>query len=358
MQEEGAKMRGLSRGVRAAALAATGALVLAACGSDSDTATEEEVVVEETASGSALSDIRVAAVIKDEANPFFGTIAEGMRDAAAEYGIDLVVEYAPTLNDEVGQANKVDTLAGQGFDCFVVIPISSNNLNQSLGKVAQQGVPIVNIDSPVDAAGLEAAGGKVTAFIGTDNYKGGVEGGKKMKELLGDGATVGLIAGLAGNVTSNARIDGFKEGAAGLTFEGPVNADWDTAKALDAAKAMLAKNPNITGFFAANDTMAQGVAQAVAESGKDIKVMGVDGIEAILQDIKSGKVTGSVSQYPWVMGKLGVESCIVAVQGGTVTEFVESPAIVVTSENIDTAISGFPKPPGEYTNPFPAQIKK
>jgi len=86
--------------------------------------------------------------------------------------------------------------------------------------------------------------------------------------------------------------------------------------------------------------------------------MGVDGIEAILQDIKGGKVTGSVSQYPWVMGKLGVEACIVAAQGGTVTEFVESPAIVVTSENIDTAISGFPKPPGEYTNPFPAQIQK
>lgn len=350
-------MTGLSRSVRVAALAATGALVLAACGSSSDDATEE-VVVEETAAGSDLSGIRVAAVIKDEANPFFGTIAEGMRAAAAEYGIELVVEYAPTLNDEAGQANKVDTLAGQGFDCFVVIPISSNNLNQSLGKVAQQGLPIVNIDSPVDAAGLEAAGGKVTAFVGTDNYKGGVEGGKAMKALLGDGATVGLIAGLAGNVTSGARIDGFKEGAAGLKFEGPVAADWDTPKALDAAKAMLAKNPNITGFFAANDTMAQGIGQAVAESGKDIKVMGVDGIEPILQDIKSGKVTASVSQYPWVMGKLGVEACIVAVQGGTVTEFVESPAIVVTSENIDTALSGFPKPPGDYTNPFPAQIKK
>ena len=350
-------MRGISKGVRLAAMAGAGALLLAACGSDSDTATEE-VVVEEAAAGSGLSDIRVAAVIKDEANPFFGTIAEGMKEAAAEYGIDLVVEYAPTLNDEVGQANKVDTLAGQDFDCFVVIPISSNNLSQSLGKVAQQGIPIVNIDSPVDAASLEAAGGKVTAFVGTDNYKAGVEGGKKMKALVGDGATVGLIAGLAGNVTSNARIDGFKEGAAGLTFEGPVNADWDTAKALDAAKAMLAKNPNITAFFAANDTMAQGIAQAVAESGKDIKVMGVDGIEAILQDIQGGKVTGSVSQYPWVMGKLGVEACIVAAQGGTVTEFVESPAIVVTSENIDTAISGFPKPPGEYTNPFPAQIQK
>jgi ribose transport system substrate-binding protein len=347
------------------AATAAGAMILAGCSSDSgDSATEstetttEEVEVTEESTGGSLSDIRVAAVIKDEANPFFGTIAEGMRDAASEYGIDLVVEYAPTLNDEVGQANKLDTLAGQGFDCFVVIPISSNNLNQSLGRITQQGLPVVNIDSAVDADGLAAAGGAITAFVGTDNYQAGVNGGQKMKEIMGDGATVGLIAGLAGNVTSNARIDGFKEGAAGLNFVGPVNADWDTAKALDAAKAMLASNPEITGFFAANDTMAQGIAQAVAESGQDIKVMGVDGIEPILQDIQAGKVTASVSQYPWVMGKLGVEACIVSAQGGTVTEFVESPAIVVTADNVGEAISGFPKPPGDYTNPFPAQIKR
>ena len=360
----------MARRHRAAGLlaaAAAGALILSACSSGSEeaateeTATEEAVVEEtmtEEAPAGGLSDIKVAAVIKDEANPFFGTIAQGMQDAAAEWGVDLTVEYAPTTNDEVGQADKLNALAGQDYDCFVVIPISSNNLNQGLGQVSQAGVPIVNIDSPVDAEGLAAAGGKVTAFVGTDNYQAGVKGGQKMVELIGEGKQIGLIAGLAGNVTSNARIEGFQEGAAGSTFVGPVNADWETAKALDAAKAMIAANPDIAGIFAANDTMAQGIAQAVAESGKDIKVMGVDGIEPILADIEAGKVTGSVSQYPWVMGKLGVEACIVAAQGGTVTEFVESPAVVVTADNVGEALSNFPKPPGTFDSPFAAEIQK
>jgi len=332
------------------AAVAVGALVLSACSSGSDDASTE--------AAGGLSDIRVAAVIKDEANPFFGTIAQGMQDAAAEWGVDLTVEYAPTTNDEVGQADKLNALAGQDYDCFVIIPISSNNLNQGLGQISQAGTPIVNIDSPVDADGLAAAGGKITAFVGTDNYQAGVKGGQKMIEVIGEGKEIGLIAGLAGNVTSNARIEGFQEGAAGSTFVGPVNADWETAKALDAAKAMIAANPNIAGIFAANDTMAQGIAQAVAESGKDIKVMGVDGIEPILADIDAGKVTGSVSQYPWVMGKLGVEACIVAAQGGTVTEFVESPAVVVTADNVADAISNFPKPPGAFDSPFASQIKQ
>lgn len=340
-----------SRHIGALAVLASGALVLAACGGSSD----------DNGGGDAkpLSEIKVAGVVKGLDNPFFITIKDGMEAAAAEYGIQLTVEAAPGLNDETGQANKLDTLAGQGFDCFVVIPISSNNLNQGLGKVSSQGIPIVNIDSPVDAAGLEAAGGKITAFVGTDNTAAGAKGGAVMKEVLGDGATVGLVAGLAGNVTSNERIDGFQEGAAGLTFDGPNNADWDTTKALDTANAMLASNPDISGFFAANDQMAQGIAQAVEQAGRsDIKVMGVDGIEAILADIAAGKVYGSVSQYPYVMGLLGVQACIVAAQGGTVPEFVESPAVVITPDNVDKAIADFPLPPESYPNPFAALIKQ
>jgi len=341
-----------SRHVGALAVLASGALVLAACGGSSD---------DNGGGGDAkpLSEIKVAGVVKGLDNPFFITIKDGMEAAAAEYGIQLTVEAAPGLNDETGQANKLDTLAGQGFDCFVVIPISSNNLTQGLGKISQQGIPIVNIDSPVDPAGLEAAGGKINAFVGTDNTAAGAKGGAVMKEVLGEDATVGLVAGLAGNVTSNERIDGFQEGAAGMTFDGPINADWDTTKALDAANAMLASNPDISGFFAANDQMAQGIAQAVEQAGRsDIRVMGVDGIEAILADIAAGKVYGSVSQYPYVMGLLGVEACIVAAQGGTVPEFVESPAVVITPDNVDKAIADFPLPPEAYENPFATLIQR
>lgn len=347
----------LSRRMGALAVLATGALVLAACGGSSDDS--GSATADPTGDAKPLSEIKVAGIVKGLDNPFFITIKDGMEAAAAEYGVQLTVEAAPGLNDETGQANKLDTLAGQGFDCFVVIPISSNNLTQGLGKLAQQGTPIVNIDSPVDPAGLEAAGGKITAFVGTDNTAAGAKGGEVLKAALGDSATVGLVAGLAGNVTSNERVDGFQSGAAGLTFEGPVNADWDTTKALDAAKAMLAKNPDINGFFAANDQMAQGIAQAVEQSGRDdILTMGVDGIEAILTDIAAGKVYGSVSQYPYVMGLLGVEACIVAAQGGTVPEFVESPAIVITPDNVEKALADFPKPPEAYSNPFSELIKR
>ena len=306
-----------------------------------------------------LTTIRIAAVVKGLDNPYFISVKAGIVDTAKKLGVTANVQAAPGLNDDIGQANKLDALAGQNYDCYIVIPITSNNLSQGLGKVTKAGKPIINIDSPVDPASLKAAGGKITSFAGTDNTAAGKAGGASMIKLIGTGKKIGLIAGLAGNVTSNARIDGFKAGAAGAAFVGPVNADWDTTKALDAANQMLVANPDLAGFFAANDQMAQGVAKAVAAAGKKIPVYGVDGIMDNLNLIKAGSVTASVSQYPYVMGKMGVEACVVLAQGGKVPAWTVTPYAVIDSSNVDSALkTGNQLPPAGYNDPYAALIKK
>ena len=306
-----------------------------------------------------LSTIKIAAVVKGLDNPYFISVKAGIVDTAKKLGVTANVQAAPGLNDEIGQANKLDALAGQNYDCYIVIPISSNNLSQGLGKVTKKGKPIINIDSPVDPASLKAAGGKITSFAGTDNAAAGKAGGASMVKLIGSGKKIALVAGLAGNVTSNARIDGFKAGAAGSTFVGPINADWDTTKALDVANQMLVANPDIAGFFAANDQMAQGIAKAVAASGKKIPVYGVDGIMDNLNLIKAGSVTASVSQYPYVMGKMGVEACVVLAQGGKVPAWTVTPYGIIDSSNVDKALATKNQlPPGAYSDPYAALIKK
>jgi len=268
-----------------------------------------------------LKSIRIAAVVKGLDNPFFIGIKEGIEETALKYGVFANVQAAPGLNDDIGQANKLDSLAGQNYDCYIVIPISSNNLSQAIGKITKKKKTVINIDSPVDAASLKASGGKITSFAGTDNFAAGKAGGAKMVAAIGAGKKIGLIAGLAGNVTSNARIDGFKAGAVGATFVGPVNADWDTTKALDAANAMITANKDIAGFFAANDQMA---------------------------------------------GQMGVEACIIAAQGGKVPAQTITPYYIIDSSNITAALTNkstrgfFPNqtPPGKYNNPYTKLIKK
>ncbi|TRZ56989.1 MAG: sugar ABC transporter substrate-binding protein [Streptomycetaceae bacterium] len=306
-----------------------------------------------------LTTIKIAAVVKGLDNPYFVSVKAGIVDTAKALGVTVNVQVAPGLNDDIGQTNVMDALASQNYDCYIVIPVTGNNLSAALGKVTKKGKPIINIDTPVDAASLKAAGGKITSFASTDNFAAGVAGGKAMIKLIGSGQKIALIAGLAGNVTSNQRIDGFKKGAAGSTFVGPINADWDTTKALDTANQMLVANPDIKAFFAANDQMAQGVAKAIAAAGKKIPVYGVDGIMDNLNLIKAGSVTASISQYPYVMGKMGVEACIIAAQGGKVPAFTVTPHMVIDSSNIDAALKTKNQtPPGGYKDPYVALIKK
>jgi ribose transport system substrate-binding protein len=315
-----------------------------------------------------LKDIRIAAVVKGLDNPFFIGIKEGIEETALKYGITANVQAAPGLNDDIGQANKLDSLAGQNYDCYIVIPISSNNLSQAIGKITKRGKTVINIDSPVDAASLRAAKGKIASFAGTDNFAAGKAGGKDMIAKIGKGKTIGLIAGLAGNVTSAARIDGFKAGALEadptVKFVGPENADWDTSKALDKANAMLLANPSIAAFFAANDQMAQGISRATGIGTK--LIYGVDGIADALSLVKSGKITATISQYPYVMGQMGVQACIIAAQGGKVPAKTITPYYIIDSSNIDKALTNkstrgfFPNqlPPGKYSNPYAKLIKR
>ena len=44
-------------------------------------------------------------------------------------------------------------------------------------------------------------------------------------------------------------------------------ADWDRQKALDVATNIITKTPDLNAFFVANDTMALGVMQAIANTG-------------------------------------------------------------------------------------------
>ena len=93
-----------------------------------------------------LKSIRVAAVVKGLDNPFFIGIKEGIEETALKYGVYANVQAAPGLNDDIGQANKLDSLAGQNYDCYIVIPISSNNLSQAIGKITKKKKTVININ--------------------------------------------------------------------------------------------------------------------------------------------------------------------------------------------------------------------
>lgn len=328
----------------AGALALTGTLALSACGSDSDVSGD---------SGSEGGD-KVAAVIKGLDNPFFQAMEDGINAQAEEDSVSVTVQAAQSITDTTGQSDKLSALAQQDYDCFVVNPISGSNLVNGLARIAAQDIPIVNIDSPVDADAAAEADVDLTTYIGTDNTEAGGKAGDAMVEAVGAGE-VALIGGISGDVTSGARLDGFTRSVEGtLDIVQTTAADWERQKALTAATTIMQKNPDLKGFFAANDDMGLGIVQAVKNAGKagEVVVISVDGNEDALEAVKSGDLYATVAQYPYAIGQLGVQACEKAIAGEDVPEEITSPTALVTKDKASDALAEFPAPFESFDNPL------
>jgi ribose transport system substrate-binding protein len=300
----------------------------------------------------------IAAVIKGLDNPFFQYMQKGIDERTKELGASVTVQAAANMGDATGQADRLSAMALQEYGCYLVNPISVSNLVQALVPVAQKKMPIVNIDSTIDPEQAKAAGFAVSTYIGTDNVAAGALAGEEMLKLVPAGSKVALVAGIVGDVGSNARIKGFKQAVEGkLEIVVMVSADWDREKALTAATDILAAHPDLAGFFAANDIMALGVERAVQTSGKDVKVIGLDGIVDALKSVAAGELSATVAQYPYVVGAMGVEACAAAAKGKELPANVPAPVLLINKDNAEASLKNFPRPGGDYPDPFREMLK-
>lgn len=295
----------------------------------------------------------IAVVEKTLSNPFWVTMKLGAEHAGKESGSTVEVQASTAENAVEEQSTLLQTMFGQGFDCYVVSSITETNLIQPLAAIAAAGKPIVNVAAKVDEDALKAAGVKFATFIDSDNVKAGQIAAEEMSRLLEGKGKIAIVGGLPGDVANRNRISGFEKGAGSLEIVQTVAADWDREKALTAATAILQANPDLGGFLASNDTMALGILQAVENAGrKDVRVIGIDGLEDAIKSVEAGGLTATVSQYPWAFGTLGVKACEAAIKGVALPEFVESPIALITETNAQDALKAFPEPLEAIKTPF------
>jgi ABC-type sugar transport system substrate-binding protein len=328
-------------------------MVVAACG-ESQSSTSSSA---NSSNSSNTSSGPVAAVIKGLDNPFFQAMQQGIQDKAKAEGIKVTVQAASSITDTTGQADKLQALAGQNYSCYIVNPISGTNLVQPLVPISQAGKPIVNIDNPISPSAIQSAGLKISTYIGTNNIDAGKMAAAEMGKLLPNGGDVALIGGIAGDVTSQARLNGFQQGlASNIHVVQTAAADWDRQKALTVAGDILRARPGLKGFFVANDDMALGVTRAIADAGKQgqVQVVSVDGIQDALKAVQAGTLAATVSQYPYTIGAMGIEACKAAVAGKQLPANVTAPIAVITKDNAAQALANFPRPFTSYADPFTA----
>jgi ribose transport system substrate-binding protein len=306
----------------------------------------------------AAAPIRIGVIVNYLDDPFFVAIYEGVRAAARRLGVHATVRSVTSNAELAGQAAQLRKLVADDNDCYVVNPIVATNLVDALRGVKR---PIVNVDSPLDPAAARRAGVRVTTYIGTDDFATGRLAGARMAALLPHGGEVALIGGIADNVNSGVRLNGFERGIRGTRVKvvARVNADYNRTKAQIAAERILRDHPRLAGIFAVSDSMVLGVADTLRGLGKtgQVHVIGHDGTVAAMELMSEGAISADVSQYPYVMGQMAVEACAAAARGARLPARVDAPVALLTRANVGRASAAFPQPFQPYADPFKRLIR-
>jgi ribose transport system substrate-binding protein len=175
----------------------------------------------------------------------------------------------------------------------------------------------------------------------TDNLAASAEAAKQMAELIGHKGKVGMIVHDQTSLTGQQRRDGFiqymEENEPDIELLPVQYGGGDQAKSADIAKSILAANPDVVGFYGANEGSAIGVLQGIEESGRtgDIQVIGFDSGKAQIDAIRSGAMAGAITQDPVGMGAELVKAAVAAMDGEELPESIDTGYYFYDKTNID-----------------------
>jgi ribose transport system substrate-binding protein len=281
----------------------------------------------------------VAFVLKTLNSPFFIDMQRGAEEAAGRMGVGLVVQAAEREVDVDKQMQIIENLIQTGVDVLCITPSGSKEIVPSIAKANQAGIPVIVVDTRVDAAAEEEAGVRIESFVGSDNYEGGRRAGQYVREMSGGAARVAILEGIPGHETGDSRLRGFRDAiqdAVDVRVVASQPANWERDQGFNVLQNLLQAHPDIDWVFACNDMMALGAVEAIAASGATgrTRVVGFDAVEDARQAIADGTMAASVAQFPAEMGRVAIETAAALLRGEVPPEDQRVRIEMITRESL------------------------
>lgn len=263
------------------------------------------------------------------ANPFFWAEVQGVQEVVeAEGGTVLAPDPA---NDIAVQVQQISDMIARGVDVIFVDPIDSEGIEPALVEAEREGIPVINMDSPVTNKDL------VECVIVSDNVDLGRLAAGTLMEAIGGKGDIAIVNWTALQAVRD-RTDGLKEVMAKYP-EVKIAQDQDAYGIVESAQTItdtfMQANPDLKGIFAINDPTAQGVVAALQGANRtgQIHVVSIDGSQNGIDMIKDGQILSSPVQQPKEIGKMAVAVAKRIWSGMPHEKTIIIPVINITKEN-------------------------
>lgn len=324
----------------AAMLAGALALSITAC-------SDQSAETADTASGDGAQEgpYELSMILKTNASEFWQIVQAGAEAYEEEHPdlVKLSIKGPPGETYYEEQLNSLTTdLANESFDGYLIAPLQSEAIATA----------IADTDKPVVAFDTDIESDKCLSFVGTGNKeaakKGAIAAVEAAKAAGWEEIKCIEIAGVQGDATNTARMDGYREGiteAGGEFLDEEVQYANATADlAVTCMEGIMNKFPDGVAIICSNnDDMALAAARAAADNPAYANTifLGFDGQKSAVEAVLNGELTMTAAQNNFDIGYKAVETMVKILQGEEYDSVVDTGTEIITKDNAQDRLDRF-----------------
>jgi ribose transport system substrate-binding protein len=278
----------------------------------------------------------IAIVSKGSQHQFWQAVQKGATDEAAAKGATITYEGPASESEVDKQLTMLKTAIDKNPAAICFAALDSKAATPLLEEAKSKNIPIVGFDSGVDSD-------IPVTTVSTDNVAAAGEAADQMAKAIGDSGKVAVIVHDQTSQTGQTRRDGFsqrmKDKHPNVEIVAIEYGAGDPVKSADLAKAIMTANPDLKGFFGANEGSIKGVLNALKETGKEGKIVaiGYDSGQQQIDAINSGVQLGAITQNPVGIGAKCVDAALDAIAGKTLPKNIDTGYYWYDKSNINDA---------------------
>lgn len=233
-------------------------------------------------------------------NPFRATETKSIEQEAKKLGVKLIERNANA--DVNAQNSQIEDMIAQGAKALIVAPENSDGLGPALAQAKAKKIPVLTIDRTVTGTACS----DFISFIGSNFYGQAQIAADDLAGATGQSAHVAILTGTPGNDVTTDRTKGFQDEVKAkypnIKVVASQTGNFDQTDGQKVMEQLLQAHSDINAVFAENDEMALGAIQAIRSAGKtpgkDVKIVSIDGISQMVQNVASGLSVADIETNP------------------------------------------------------------
>ncbi len=303
---------------------------------------------------------KIAVIPKGLTHEHWQSVHRGAEKAASDLaaqGIRVKILWdGPRKENEADEQNGlIRSKRSMGIHGLALAPQHSKLMIPQVDATVKKGIPVVLLDSNLDADALKENPKLRIKYVATNNYNGGRLAAEKLLKLLNKDGKTGpkliLFRYAPGSESTGQREKGFldyvnEQIKAGkkitiLSENEYAGATVETAEKKASPLLTRLADKGIDGIFASNESATTGMLNAL--NSKKLtprpRIVGFDSSVTLQQAIREGTLDGTVIQDPFRMGYLSVWILVQHLEGYDVSKGgydLSTGEHFLTKENLDS----------------------